>query len=184
MDIPAPKAYLLTENKAFSNRYAVAIEFFDDLKTLPNESYSEEMKRDIAAHIAFVSLIHIEDIPQMNVHGSRVVSYDFADAFDIDEEIEKIIKAAKRDSDRAINRVLIHLADFTTHLRNVSFDMPNVAEEFGIDAEFFKEWMIKASKRIGSITEEEIEEMSDELNQMYPFEICAYYKECIRRIQK
>ena len=44
--------------------------------------------------------------------------------------------------------------------------------------------MMAAVKRTTSITDEELDELSDELMEMYPTAVAVYYEECIWAIRE
>ena len=59
----------------------------------------------------------------------------------------------------------------------------DIAKILGLDPGKLKTGMRTVAKRVLDITDEEIEEMSDELMQIYPVAYGIYYEECIRAIQ-
>ena len=87
------------------------------------------------------------------------------------------------NEDMAISMTGQRVGAFKDYLRIVNYDMPDIAKIFSLDPEILKAGMRTVAKRVLDITDEEIEEMSDELMQIYPVAYGIYYEECIRAIQ-
>lgn len=184
LGVPAPGAYLLSPNKAFQSKYAVAIEFLD-LK--PFDKHAAPYPDDLIAQFALSALIAQDDIIQLNVAGDHIVSYDFSEAFSM-IEMTSILHLTgintQRSHDDAIGIIRQRLATFRRYLSVVDFSVPGLAREFNLDCEKMREGMIAVGKRVLMITENEINEMSEELENLYPMEVSVYYEECIHAMQE
>ena len=185
LGVPAPNAYLLSPNKAFRCGYAVAIEFLDlELFDKAAAPYPD----DLIAQFALSSLIVLDDMIQLNVAGGHVVSYDFSESFCMSNmnlilmHLRSINRRQGQEEAYSILRRL--LASFSRRLNLVDFDIPDLAREFNLDCNKMREGMIAVAKRTLLITDEEIEEMSVELENLFPMEVAVYYEECIRAIQE
>lgn len=87
------------------------------------------------------------------------------------------------NEDMAISMTGQRVGSFRNYLRGVNYDMSDIAKILGLDPGKLKTGMRTVAKRVLDITDEEIEEMSDELMQIYPVAYGIYYEECIRAIQ-
>lgn len=74
------------------------------------------------------------------------------------------------------------LQQFKRFTEKEDFIVPGLAREFHLDPEEMRNSMIAAVKRAATIADEELDELSDELMEMYPTAIAVYYEECIRAI--
>lgn len=182
LSVPAPKAHLLSKNRLFTTEYAVAISYIDGFHAVKKEDLSSEMIEDIVKQYAFNSLTAPDDKVQMSAAGNHVYSYDFSERFCV--ENESLLQAFQIDEDSGIDAVKRTLQAFRRSLQYVTFNLPEIAAEYGLDPKKQKSSMIATAKRALTITESEIRELSDELIEMYPIGYSVYYEECIRIIQK
>lgn len=83
MGVPAPKAYLLSPNRAFATKYAAAIEYLDGLRNFKTENLSEEMKHDLISQFALCLLLRLDDAIQLSCNDEHIYSYDFSEGFNI-----------------------------------------------------------------------------------------------------
>lgn len=184
LGVPAPSAHLLSPNKAFKSKYAVAIEYLD-LK--PFDKHAAPYPDDLIAQFALSALIVQDDIIQLNVAGDHIVSYDFSEAFCM-AELRTILLLtsmnSKRSHDDVIDIVRQRLATFQRYLSMLDFNVPGLAREFNLDCEKMREGMIAVGKRVLEISENEINELSEELENLYPMEVSIYYETCIQAMQE
>ncbi len=184
LGVPAPNAYLLSPNKAFRCGYAVAIEFLD---LEPFDKAAAPYPDDLIAQFALSSLIILDDMIQLNVAGGHIVSYDFSESFcmsNMNPILTHLDRADRRQGQEGAYTILRRLlTSFRRHISLVDFNIPGLAHEFNLDCDEMREGMIEAAKRTLLIADDEIEEMSIELENLYPMEIAVYYEECIRAIQ-
>lgn len=185
LGVPAPNAYLLSPNKAFRCGYAVAIEFLDlELFDKAAAPYPD----DLIAQFALSSLIVLDDMIQLNVAGGHIVSYDFSESFCMSNMNPILMHMGRTNrqqgQEEAYSILRRFLTSFRRHISLVDFNVPGLAREFDLDCNKMRESMIAAAKRTLLITDDEIEEMSIELENLYPTEIAVYYEECIRAIQE
>ena len=181
LDVPAPRAYLLTPNKMFKSKYAVAIEFIEGFTNFSKAAVPVELQDDLIAQFAFNSLIGSDDAMQLNAAGGHIYSYDFSEAFYISDDF--LYNLLSRNEDAGIDLLRRKLASFRQHISFQDFDIPGLAKEFHLDHDKQKSGMIATAKKVLNITEEEITALSDELIEMYPAAIAVYYEECIKSIQ-
>lgn len=76
------------------------------------------------------------------------------------------------------------LQQFKRFTEKEDFNVPGLAREFHLDSEEMRSGMIATVKRATTITDEELDALSDELTEMYPMAIAVYYEECIRAIRE
>lgn len=180
--VPAPKVFLLSRSNLFTTKYAVAISFIEGIQAVKTSELSSEQVDDVVKQFAFNSLTIPDDKVQMSAAGNHVYSYDFSERFCVEDE--GLLRAFQFDEETGINAAKATLQEFKRHLQYVTFDLPGVAAEYGIDPEKQKADMIATAKQVLTITESEIRSLSDELIEMYPVGYGVYYEECIRLIQK
>ena len=181
ISVPTPTAHLLSPTRDH-RLYSVAIEFMD---LAPFEKKSVPNVEDLIAQFALNALIVQDDIIQLNRVSNRIISYDFAESFCVDNPtMMKLLYSCTRGEDYAVKQAVSCLRNFSRHLSLMDFDIPGLAAEFGLDAVKQKSGMISIAKRVLNITEDELFELEDELEEMYPTEIALYYSECIRIMQK
>lgn len=76
------------------------------------------------------------------------------------------------------------LQQFKRFTEKEDFNIPGLAREFHLDPEEMRNGMMATVKRTTAITDEELDELSDELMNMYPTAVSVYYEECIRAIRE
>lgn len=178
-----PKAYLLSADKRFASPYAVALEFIEGLA--PFEKDAVPNKSDLISQFALNILIYTDDILQLNRVGSRIVSYDFSESFNMAEPSMRFaLNTLSYNSEMGIDQISRLLDGFRRHLQLQCFDYPGLAKEFHLDPKEMRQGIIAVAKRVLDITEEELDELSDELCNLYPTAVAVYYEECIRAMQQ
>ena len=179
----APKAYLLSENKAFASPYAVAIEYIEDLDLFAKDAVPN--KSDLISQFALNALIYMDDILQMNRVGERIISYDFSESFCMTSPaMSSAIRMLSLNEEKAIDQIAQILNGFRYHLSFQKFDAPGLAKEFYLNPEEMRLGMIDTAKKVLEISEDDIDELSDELCELYPVAVAVFYEECIHAIQR
>ena len=181
LGIPAPGAWLLSPNKAFDSKYAVAIEFVEGLTGFDKTAVPEELQDELIGQFAFNALLGADDTMQLGTAGGHIYSYDFSEAFYFVDDI--VLRILRTNEDLGIEALKQKLIAFRRHVSYLDFDIPGLAREFHLDPDRQKVGMIATAKSILNITEDEINAMSDELMKLYPVAIAVYYEECIRAMQ-
>ncbi len=177
---PAPKAYLLSPNKAFASQFAVAIEYLDGFRSFKTDDLSEEMKKELIAQFALCLLLRLDDAIQLSRTDKHIYSYDFSEGFNI-VDMRLILRAGE---DAMAEFLRTPLQQFKRSTENEDFNVPGLAREFNLDTEEMRKGIIATVKRAALITDKELDKLSDELMEMYPAAIAVYYEECIRAIRE
>ena len=179
----APKAYLLSKNKAFASPYAVAIEYIEGFERFEKDAVPN--KSDLISQFALNALIYTDDILQLNRVGGRIISYDFSESFCMTSPaMRSAIQMLSLNEEKAIDQIAQILNDFRYHLSFQKFDVPGLAKEFYLDPDKMRLGMIATAKKVLEITEEDITKLSDELCELYPVAIAVFYEECIHAMQR
>ncbi len=181
LGVPAPKAWLLSPNRAFASPYAVAIEFIDGLTPFLKDSIPNQ--DDLISQLALSALIDTDHSIQLSQAGDRIVSYDFSEAFNM-MDMSLLLKMLDFSKEAGTQMMIRMLDSFTSHLGRLDFDYSSLAEEFHIDSGVLQSGMIEIAKRVICISDEDLNRLSDELREMYPMEIAVYYEMCIRRMRE
>lgn len=176
---PAPKAYLLSPSRAFATQYAVAIEYLDGLRGFKKDALPEELKADLISQFTLCLLLRLDDAIQLSCTDEHVYSYDFSEGFSI-VDMRIILRASE---EAMVNFLRPPLQQFKRFTEKEDFNIPGLAREFHIAPGEMRSGMIAAVKRAATITDEELDALSDELMEMYPMAIAVYYEECIRAIR-
>jgi len=183
LEVFAPKAHLLSVNKAFASPYAVAIEYIEGFEPFAKDSVPN--KADLISQFALNALIYTDDILQLNRVGERIISYDFSESFNMTgTSMRSAIGMLSYNEEKAIDQIAQILNGFRYHLSFQTFDIPGLAKEFFLDPDEMRLGMISTAKRVLEITEDDITELSDELCELYPVAIAVYYEECIHAMQR
>ena len=177
---PAPKAYLLTPNKIFATKYAVAIEHLDGLRGFKKEVVPEALKSDLIAQFALCLLLRLDDMIQLSRTDAHIYSFDFSEGFNIVDM--RIILNLREDS--IADHLRSPLFQFRHYTQMESFNISGLACEFNLDPEEMRIGMISTVKRAEAITDDALNELSDELMEMYPAAVAVYYEECIRAVRE
>ena len=177
---PAPKAFLLSPDKAFASKYAVAIEYLEGFRAFPKDEIPEKRKAELIAHFALCLIIKLDDIIQMSCTGDHIYSYDFSEGFNM-VDMRFLLKL---DEDAMFDRLRQMLHNFIWFTERTDFSAPGLAREFKLDPEEMRTGMMAAVKRTAAITEDDLDDLSDELMDMYPTAVAVYYEECIRAIKE
>lgn len=176
---PAPKAYLLSPNTAFASSYAVAIEYIDGLRGFKKEDVPKKLKPDLIAQFALCLMLRLDDMIQLSHSDTHIYSYDFSEGFNI-VDMWLILRLSK---DSMVNFLHSSLQQFKRFAEREDFNVPGLAREFNLDPEEMQSSMIEAIKRTATITDVELDALSDELMEMYPMAIAVYYEDCVRAIR-
>lgn len=174
----APHAELLAPCKRFP--HAVAIEYIDGFTKVP-PTLTETMKTDICHLFALNALIaNIDDALQMSMANGQIYTYDFSEAFCADD---RLIKDCESDEDTAVASIRSYLSIYRSiPLSNFSF--PGMAKNFGIEPDQQASISTETGQRLLDITQNDIEEMSDEISETYNDYLAVYYECCIEEMQK
>ncbi len=181
MGVLTPQAFLLSGNGPFSSKQAVAISFIDGLSSFDKSNLSSIQQDELIGQLALNMLIASGDKLQLGVAGGHIYSFDFSEAFYVSDEM--LFKMFMINEDMAISMTGQRVGSFRNYLRGINYDMPDIAKILGLDPGKMKTGMRTVTKRVLDITDEEIEEMSGELMEIYPVAYGIYYEECIRAIQ-
>lgn len=178
MGIPVPKAELLSPNKRFNSRYAVAIEYIEGLERLTSyEGLTTQEKKDICSHYTFAMLIGNMDIIEMYRHNGRIVALDFGESFTMSGLLES---AYKMDQDKMIKELLDNSLDaFCKDLSYMDFDFPELAASLGMSTEEVATNMRENARCILTIPENEIQLIDEELAKLYPEDMVKGYMQRI-----
>ena len=179
MGVPAPKAYLLSPNKLFESKYAVAIEFIDGFRRFSQEDVPEELKPELIAQYALCLMLRLDDAIQLSRTDDHIYSYDFSEGFNI-VDMSLILKMGE---DAMVSFLRNPLNQFKRSTETEDFDMSFVARGLHIAPEEMKKGVTAAVRRAAAITDDELDELSDELMEMYPVAVAVYYEECVRSIR-
>ncbi len=183
LGLSAPKAHLLTPNRFFLSKYAVAIEFLEDLMMFRFEDTNDIQKRDILGHMVLTHFVRNMDMTQMNQYRDRVVSYDFSDGFEM-EYMSSLLSTLRISEDRGIDEISRIFAMYRENLTYFDYDLPETATKICMSAEEAHEIMVDTARRVLDITDDEIEEMGTELQNLYPLPVAVYYEECVHAMQE
>lgn len=176
---PAPKAYLLSPNRVFATKYAVAIEYLDGLRGFQKDDVPEKLKPDLISQFALCLLLRLDDVIQLSCTDEHIYSYDFSEGFNI-VDMRHILRAREEAMVDFLRLPLQQLKRFT---EKEDFNVPGLAREFHLNPEEMRSGMIAAVKRTATIRDDELDELSDELMEMHPAAIAVYYEECVRAIR-
>lgn len=179
LGVPAPKAYLLSPNKVFATKYAVAIEYIEGFRGFQKENVPDNLKSDLIAQFALCLVLRLDDMIQMSRTDDHIYSYDFSEAFNV-VDLKTIVRM---NDDAAVDRMRPQLRKFKHFTENEDFDTPGLAREFHLAPEHLKNGMIATIKRAAEITEADLDSLTDELMEVYSAAIAVYYEECIRAIR-
>lgn len=180
--VAASRAYLLSPNKAFSSKYAVAIEFLDDLKVVNKENLTHQMKEDLCRACAFQSAFAQSDKISFSEWADRIVTYDFSETFTMDG-MSFLLKLLETKSEVAQEFLGRYLYAFKERMAK-EFDFATFLEaEFDIEPDTTLEVMDDMKKRLSGLTDSDIDEICNELDLMYPPEISLYYEFAIQAVR-
>lgn len=180
LGVPAPKAYLLSPNKAFATKYAVAIEYIEGFRGFQKDDVPENLKSDLIGQFALCLVLRLDDMIQMSRTDDHIYSYDYSEAFNV-IDLRTIVRM---ENDAAVDRMRPQLQQFKRCTEAEDFDVPGLAKEFHLELGQLKDGMFSTIKRAAEITDEDLDALTDELMEMYSAAIAVYYEECIRAIRE
>ena len=180
MGVPTPKASLLTPNRAFSTKYAVAIEYLDGLRRFEKDHVAKNLRADLIAQFALCLMLRLDDLIQLSCTDEHIYSYDFSEGFN-NVEMRYLLGAGEGLTTYFLS---LRFQQFKSVTESTDFDIPKLALEFSLDPEELKNGMIAVVKRAALITNDDLDELSNEIMKMYPKAIAEYYQECIRAIRE
>lgn len=182
MRLPAPSAFLLSPCEQLNSNYAVAIEYIEGMKGFDKANVPEQLHNELIGHFILNWMISTDDSLQLGCANNHIYSYDFSEGFCVTNN--SMLRSCMQGEDACVESLIRHMQEFKQHLSFIDFDIPELAREFHISPEKQKEVMISTAKRILDITEDEIAEMSDELDLMYPVGYDVYYEKCIEAMKE
>ena len=180
MGVPAPRAYLLSPNKAFASKYAVAIEYLDGLRRIDKDHIPENLRADLLAQYALYLVLRLDDIIQIRCTDEHIYSFDFSEGFN-NIEMRYFLHAGEG---MIVDFLRMRFQQFKRAVESETFDHPIIAQEYSIDPEDAKNGMISVVKRAAYITDDDLNDLSEEITTMYPKKVADYYTECIRVIRE
>lgn len=183
MKLPVAKAYLLTPDRRLGSKYAVAIEFIDGLETFHSyKELSEREKEEAIAQIYYSILIDNVDFAQLRRCNGRMVQIDFAETFAMNSMFLKMAYEGKQATMIAefLNRCR---EGFAEHIRMLDLDLSFMAKDFDMDPGRINEIAISYARRLLDVTEDDIAEIKNELQELYTPEYVANYVEDIHALQ-
>lgn len=142
MGAPAPKAYLLSPNRVFTTKYAVAIEYLDGLRNFKTENLSEEMKSALISQFALCLLLRLDDSIQLCNTDEHIYSYDFSEGFNIVDM--RLILGAQEEA--MVDFLRRPLQQFKWFIEKEDFNIPGLAREFHLAPEEMRSGMIASVK--------------------------------------
>lgn len=179
LSVPAPKAYLLSPNKTFSTKYAVAIEYIEGFRGFQKDDVPDNLKTDLVTQFALCLVLRLDDMIQMSRTDNHIYSYDFSEAFNV-VDLKSIVSM---DDYAAVDRMRPQLKQFKRFTETEDFYVPGLAKEFHFEPERLRDGMISTIKRATEIADEDLDSLTDELMEMYSAAIAIYYEECIKSIR-
>lgn len=179
LGVPAPKAYLISPNKAFATQYAVAIEYIEGFRGFQKDDVPENLKSDLIGQFALCLVLRLDDMIQMSRTDDHIYSYDFSEAFNV-IDLKRVIRM---NDDAAVDRMRPQLQQFKHFTETQDFEVLGLAKEFHLEPKQLKDGMISTIKRAAEITDEDLDALTDALMEMYSAAIAVYYEECIRAIR-
>lgn len=142
MGATAPKAYLLSPNRVFTTKYAVAIEYLDGLRNFKAENLSEELKGDLISQFALCLLLRLDDAIQLSSTHGHIYSYDFSEGFNIVDM--RLILGAQKEA--MVDFLRRPLQQFKWFIEKEDFNIPGLAREFHLAPEEMRSGMIASVK--------------------------------------
>lgn len=88
LGLPNPKVYLFKPDihSPFRCRYAVGIEYMEGLQKFEMSTLTLPQATDVILQTALTFLCFQEDMMQMNMWNGRIISYDYAESFSIENK--------------------------------------------------------------------------------------------------
>lgn len=182
LGVLTPQAFLVSGGGPFSTKQVAAISFIEEFTSIDRNNLSEIQQDELIGQLTLSTLIGSDDKLQLGAAGGHLYSFDFSESFYVSDEL--LFKVFLFDENQAIDMVGQRASSFKNYLHFRDFDMPDVAKTFGITSEKLKAGMTETAKRVLDISEADIDEMSDELMEMYPVGYAVYYETCIHAIQE
>ncbi len=183
MGLSVAKTYLLTPDKRLGSQYAVAIEFIEGLETFRSfKELSEWEKEEAIAQISFSIMIDNVDFAQLRRSNGKIMQIDFAETFAMNSMFLKMAYEVKQAP--MIAEFLNGCRKgFAEHVRMLDFDLSFMANDFDMDPGRINEIGISFARRLLDVTEDDIAEIENELQELYPPEYVANYVEDIHALQ-
>ena len=180
LTVPTASAFLLSENPNFKSSFAVAIEYIDGLYGFAKDNVPTDLREDLIKQFALCLVLRLDDMIQLSRTEGHIYSYDFSEAFGM-TEMRRILNALNED--RRADMIIPILNNYRRSIQMETFDVPGLAAEFHLDRNQLKTGMMATIENIMNITDTDLDDMTNELMEMYPVSIAVFYEECIRAIQ-
>lgn len=183
LNIYAPKAWLFSYHKQIkriSFRYSVGIEYLENLMPISKDELISH-PHETAQALILNALINQEDGVEIGMHNGKVVTYDFASAFSMDNNLrDGFLKLMKNPSEELQEHLKVRISNYRDYLDSayevlLESDIPSdvIDEEYRkIGDAFLKLADQKAFKPI-----------LREMGEIYPHAIVEYYRSILVAIE-
>lgn len=188
--IPTPKAYLMNvakkDRRRFGSPYVVGLEYLDGLHRFDKDEMrsSPTLKREYAGQFALSAMFEQDDLLQMAMTADgHIVSFDFSEAFWLSDISTLTYLQAEKQLTYLLTKRLQASARRQTSMLSAAASV--VKEHFGLpkDAPVPCEYL-DPLRAMYALTEDDIEELLDTLDQLYSTMVSAYFEEYLIQLQK
>ena len=170
MGLLVAKAYLLVPNEKLSCKYAVAMEYLEGLENIKSyKDLSEQEKREVIEQHAFSEMIGNIDIAQLRRYNGRIAQVDLAEAFSMSSMLLKMAYGLGQ-IDMANNLLRSSREGFAEWVSWLKLDFSVLAKDLEMEPGEINEIALQAAKRIQNVTDDDIQDIADELSGLYPQE--------------
>lgn len=184
MRIPTPKAYLMNvakkDRRRFGSPYVVGIAFLEGLRRFDKDEMrsSPTLKREYAGQFALSAMFEQDDLLQMAMTADgHIVSFDFSEAFWLSDISTLTYLQAEKQLTYLLTKRLQASARRQTFMLSAAASV--IKEHFGpVPCEY-----LDPLRAMYALTEDDIEELLDTLDQVYSAIVSAYFEEYLIQLQ-
>ena len=188
--IPAPKAYIMDvsnkDKKLFSSPYVVGIEYMEGMHsfTLEEMRRSPEWKTEYAGQYALSAMFEQDDLVQLTMTADRhICSYDFTETFWLSDMTVRAYQLPEEQLTEILSTRLQASARQGTSFLSAGAAVVKKHFEISEDAPVPSEYL-EPLRGFYALTEDDIEELIDTLDEVYPMTVSVYFEEYLVLLQK
>lgn len=188
--IPVPKAFIMNVQKRdaslFRSPYVVGIEYYDNLQpfTLEEMNRLPNGRKEYAGQYALAVMFEQEDSVQLSkTPDGHIIGLDFTEAFCL-SDMTLLNQKVSDDvlTDIVANRLRGYMAKNFVLWANAGLDV--LKKHFDDPNGNFTSYFFEPMKAMCRITDEQIQELSDVLYEIYPVSIVVYFEEYLEILKK
>ena len=175
LNLPTAKTHLVSKNNILPSDYALAIECVEGLRRIKRSKPSHNLQDELIGHLTVSYLLGNLDSVRFYTDSEHVYAFNYRNAFHFSGS------PSSSDDDKELKKE--NIKSYKKYLHSVDFDVSELAESWCIPIITLKEGIITHSKKLSTITSEDLTSLEHELKSLFPKPVISMYKKAIIDLQ-